>query len=326
MIGDGTELPGHDLFLSANVLHVFEVFGSKDPQHVLAGADGMLLGGLPTYRFDSQTADDEMWADGVFPWIDVLPARLAGGLYDGHTGALTQQYLNDESRREVVDRLFVEAEEIARRNREPWVVCRCVDSGDTLLRDVLRARDYLEVPGPDHLVLAPPPGGLDGYTRAFPSRYRNMVRRELRKLRDGGVAVSVEPLTPDLIRTVAPIIVNQEHKHGIEEDSDAVTGALSLLRRALKQSTYGVVARIDDRVVGFMELVVYRGNAWGRYIGFDYEAAVSLPVYFGVVFYGVMDFAAEHNLGMLDYSFTTEEAKRSRGCRARTTFRLLKAV
>jgi hypothetical protein len=75
-----------------------------------------------------------------------------------------------------------------------------------------------------------------------------------------------------------------------------------------------------------MELLVHRGNAWASHAGFDYEAQGTLPVYFGVVFYGVMDFAAEHDLRVLDYRFKTEYAKRSRGCEARATVRLLKAV
>jgi predicted N-acyltransferase len=167
---------------------------------------------------------------------------------------------------------------------------------------------------------------LEGYTHSFPSRYRNMVRRDLRKLREGGVAITVEPLTPDLIRTVAPLIVNLQNKYDIDEDCDSVTATLGLLCKAVKQSIYGVVARVGDRVVGFMELIVHRGNAWARHAGFDYEASGVLPVYFGVVFYGVMDFAAEHSLRVLDYSFMTEDAKLSRGCEARTTVRVLKAI
>src|ERR1039458_9170616 len=326
VIGDGIELPSHTLFLSAKVLHVIEVFGNKDPQHVLARANGALLGGLATYLVDEHLTDRLMRLDGVFPGMDVLPARLVGGPYESRTGALTLPSLGDEARIRVVSRLFAEAEDIARRNDERSVVCRCVDGGDTFLRDVLRDRAYREIPGPDHFVLVPPPGGLDGYIDSLPSRYRSKVRRELRKLRDGGVAITVEPLTPDLIRTVAPLVVNLLNKYDIDEDCDSVTASLGLLRKAVKQSTYGVVARVGDRVVGFNELILYRGNAWTRHIGFDYEAQGTLPVYFGVFFYGVMDFAAEHGLRVLDYSFKTEDAKRSRGCEARATVRLLKAV
>ena len=326
VIGDGIELPSHDLWLSAKVLHVSEVFGNKDPQHLLARANGTLLGGLATHRVDEHVTDRMMRLDGVFPGMDVLPARLVGGPYDGRTGALTQPSLGDEARIRVVSRLFAEAEDIARRNGERSVVCRCVDGGDVLLRDVLRDRGYREIPGPDHFVLVPPPGGLDGYIDSLPSRYRNLVRRELRKLRDGGIALTVEPLTADLITTVAPLIVNLRNKHDVDAGLATITARLGLLRRALKESMYGVLARSGDRVVGFMELIVYRGNAWGSQAGFDYEAQGTLPMYFGVLFYGVMDFAAEHGLRILDYTFGTEDAKRSRGCEGRKTVRLLKAV
>ncbi len=292
VIGDGKELPSHELWLSAKVLFLLEVFGSKAPEHVLARENGTLLGGLATYRVDDQVTDKAMRLDGVFPGMDVLPARLVGGPYEGRTGALTLPSLGEEARREIVSRLFAEAEEIARRNRERSVVCRCVDGGDMFLRDVLRDRGYREIPGPDHFVLAPPPGGLDGYIDSLPRRHPNKVRRELRKLAEGGIAITVEALTPDLIRTVAPLLVNLYNKYDNDEDGDSITARLGILRKADKQSTYGVVARVDDLVVGFMELIVYRGNAWGRTAGFDYEAQGTLPVYFGVAFYGLMDFAA----------------------------------
>src|ERR1039458_9404947 len=130
VIGDGIELLSHDLWLSAKVLHVLEVFSDKGPQHVLAWANGTLLGGLATYRLDDQVTDKEMRLDGVFPGMDVLPARLVGGLYDGRTGALTLPSLGEEARRQVVSRLFAEAEDIARRNDERSVVCRCVDRSE----------------------------------------------------------------------------------------------------------------------------------------------------------------------------------------------------
>jgi predicted N-acyltransferase len=326
VIGDGTELPSHNLWLSPKVLHVFEVFGDKAPHHVLAWANKTLVGGLATYRLDDKVTDRLMRLDGVFPGMDVLPARLVGGPYESRTGALTLPSLDDETRHEVLSRLFAEAEDIARLNREASVVCRCVDGGDVLLRDVLRDRGYRELPGPDHFVLVPPPGGLEGYIDSLPSRYRTKVRRELRKLSEGGVAITVEPLTPDLIRTVAPLIVNLQDKYDIDADCDSITASMRLLYKTLKESIYGVVARVDDRVIGFNELIVYRGNAWTHHVGFDYEAQGTLPVYFGVFFYGVMDFAAEHGLRVLDYTFGTEGAKRSRGCETRTTVRLLKAV
>ncbi len=89
VIGDGIELPSYNLWLSAKLLHVFEVFGNKAPQHVLARANGTLLGGLATHRLDDQVTDRLMRLDGVFPGIDVLPARLVGGPYESRTGALT---------------------------------------------------------------------------------------------------------------------------------------------------------------------------------------------------------------------------------------------
>ena len=125
-----------------------------------------------------------------------------------------------------LSRLFAEAEDIAQGNGERSVVCCCVDSGDTLLRDVLRDRGYSEIPGPDHFVLAPPPGGLDGYIDSLSSKYRNKVRRELRKLREAGVAITVEPLTLDLIETAAPLIMNLYNRYDVDSDCESIAASL----------------------------------------------------------------------------------------------------
>ncbi len=73
VIGAGIELPSHELWLSAKVLHLLEVFGNKTPLHVLARVNGTLLGGLATYRVDDQVTDELMRLGGVFPGMDVLP-------------------------------------------------------------------------------------------------------------------------------------------------------------------------------------------------------------------------------------------------------------
>ncbi len=70
----------------------------------------------------------------------------------------------------------------------------------------------------------------------------------------------------------APLVANLLDKYDLDADEALIKPQLGLLRKAVKQSTYGVVARVCDRVVGFMGLVVYRGNAWTRHAGFDYEA------------------------------------------------------
>jgi len=326
VVGEGAHLPPHDIYLSSRLLHLLDVFGDNDSQYVLAWAGATLVGGAATCRVDEHVTDRTVRLDGLFPGMGKAPARVVGGTYDGRTGALTEASLGDQGRVAVVSELFAQTEEIARRNGESYVVCRCVDSGDVSLRAALRARGYAEIPGPDHFVLVPAPGGLEGYIGSFPSRYRNMVRRDLRKLAEAGVVLSVEPLTRGLIAEVVPLVANLHDKYGVVEAPDFVAARMRVHCRAFRGSVHGVVARVDGRAVGFMELVVYRGNGWARHAGFDYQAQGPLPVYFGVLFYGVMGFAAKEGLGLLDYSFGTNDAKRSRGCEMRTTVRLFKVL
>jgi len=334
VIGSGRDLPAHHLYTSALWLRRYELFGHWDQRYLLASEEETLLGGLATHRVDSRNATAQIRIDNLFdggsPAEDggasIAPCRVAGGLIDGRTGALTRPGLSLRQRAAVVDRLFSEAEDVAAELGERSVVCRCIDAGDLLLRRVLRGRGYVEVPGPDHLILTPPPGGLDGYIASFPNRYRNMIRREIRKLRDAGVTVTVEVLTRDLVAAVLPLITQLNEKHDLGIQSDDARGSLEMLRRSFGKDAYAVVARAGGRPVGFVELVLYRGNAWASQAGFDYGFQGALPLYFGVLFYGVMDFASSARLSKIDYSFGTDVAKTSRGCTRRPTVRAVRAL
>jgi hypothetical protein len=226
----------------------------------------------------------------------------------------------------IVDRLFAEAEYLAAIEGEKSVACRCVDSGDLLLRNVLRSRGYIEIPGRQHLILIPPAGGLEGYLASFPNRYRNMIRREIRKLHDANVVTTVEPLTRELTGSVISLITNLNDRYGITPDVDEVRAELGMLRGLFKHNAYAVVARCGGQPIGYLELTVYRNNAWAGQAGFDREFQESLPLYFGVLFYGLMDFASSHHLASIDYSFSTERAKMSRGCISRPTLRLVRVL
>ena len=256
----------------------------------------------------------------------MAPCRVAGGLIDGRTGALTRPGLSLAERGVLIDRLFNEAEHIAAEQGERAVICRCIDAGDLLLRSVLRGRGYVERPGPQHLVLTRPPGGLEGYIASFSNRYRNMIRREIRKLRDAGIEMTVEVLTRDLIDSVLPLITQLHAKHGVGIAPEETRAELEMVRRNFKQDAYAVVARVGDRPVGFVELVVHSGNAWAHQAGFDYEFQGSLPLYFGVLFYGPMAFVDAAQLSRIDYSFGTEHAKVSRGCISRPTIRAVRVL
>jgi hypothetical protein len=317
-LGDG-ELPLHELYLSSTWLASYQAMGDWDPRYLLAFDTG-LVGGLATHRIDDAVEGD--------PWRcldflgNMLPSRVVGGLTEGRTGPLTA---SGADRTVVIDRLLGEAEHLAHENAERSVVCRTVDAADTELRAVMNDRGYVETPGPNHMVLSVPRRGLEGYLASFDGRYRNMIRRELKKLRDANIAITVEPLTPHVINEVASLLANLNRRYGLKDDDGAVI-SLKLVHRRYKDDCYAVVARHCGRPVGFVDLVIYRGNAWCRQAGFDYDFQGTLPLYFGVLFYAVMDFAAKRRLATIDYTFGTEAAKQARGCTVHPTLRIAKLL
>jgi hypothetical protein len=86
------------------------------------------------------------------------------------------------------------------------------------------------------------------------------------------------------------------------------------------------VARYGDKPVGYLDLIVYRNNAWAGRLGFDYEFQGTLPLYFGVLFYGLTDFASSTHLASIDYAVAAERAKTSRGCIPRRTHRVIRVL
>jgi len=334
VMGHGNHLPPHHLYTASPWLRRYETFGDWDQCYVAARRGGMVAGGLTTHRVDPATATAKLRVHDLFPELAIrhddplsmVPSRVVGGLMDGRTGILSRPGQSLVERRALIDRLLHEAECIAMDRGERAVICRCIDGADTLVRSVLRRRGYAEHPGPQHLVLTRPPGGLDGYIGSFSKRYREMIRREMRKLADAQVQITVEALTRELITSVLPLVSQLHAKHEVDVHGDEARNEFEVLRRIFKHDAMAVVARVGDRPVGFVELVLYRGNAWAHQAGFDYEFQGTLPVYFGVLFYGLMDFAEAAGIYRIDYSFGTEHAKVSRGCASRPTVRAIRMM
>ncbi|HTZ09003.1 MAG TPA: GNAT family N-acetyltransferase [Acidimicrobiales bacterium] len=332
VIGHDGRMPSHQLYNSVTWLRRYELSGAFDPVYLLAEAGGEVVGGLATHRVGGHETTSQIRVEDLVPTatppgaIPVTPCRVIGGLIDGRSGVLTRPGMALHRRAAVLDRLVADAEDVAAAGGECAVLCRTVDAGDLVLRRVLARRGYALVPGPAHLVLTVAPGGLEGYIASFPPRYRNMIRREQRKLRDAGIAITVEPLTRELIPAVLPLVAQLSDKHHLGVAAEAVRGELELTRRAWKERAHAVVARAGDRPVGFLEVVEYRGNAWAQQAGFDYEHNGSLPVYFGVLFYGLMDFAAAAGFTRIDYRYSTDAPKTSRGCAALATVRAVRLL
>ncbi len=334
VIGHSGHLPAHNLYTATPWLRRLELVGDWDQQYLVATQDGVLVGGLSTHRLAAGNEDPLISVERVFSDAGlapdliaaILPCRLAGGIIDARTGALARPGARLRERAGIIDELFAEAEHIAAEHGERSMLCRCVDAGDVLLRAILRRRGYAELPGPAHLVLTVPDGGLDGYIASFRHGYRNMVRREIRKLREADVTVTVEDITPELITSLLPLIGNLNSRYGLDANESIARAGLSILRKFFRDDARAVVARCGDRPVGFVELVMHRGNAWAHQAGFDYEFQGTLPLYFGTIFYGLMDFASANHITRIDYSFGTEKAKISRGCAPLPTVRAVLAL
>jgi predicted N-acyltransferase len=149
----------------------------------------------------------------------------------------------------------------------------------------------------------------------LPARARNVVRRERRRLADAGVTFSVEEMDPSLRRTVGRLEANLNHKYGGVFDDAAVRRLHDAVASCLgDRARYGI-SRLSDAACGSVLTMRWRDELHARTVGFDYELQGRLPVYFGLLFYGLIEYASETGVRRLHYSTGADRTKRSRGCR-----------
>lgn len=76
-----------------------------------------------------------------------------------------------------------------------------------------------------------------------------------------------------------------------------------------------LTAEQDDKIRGYVIAVRWRDALILRSAGFDYAFNGKLPIYYGLLFYHVVDYALANGIRQVYYSIESTEAKQSRGCR-----------
>lgn len=245
----------------------------------------------------------------------ILPTSLCGGRRQQDTRVLTRRGCAEARRGELVDELVAAAESDAAERDMASVSFLYVGETDRALRDTLTRRGYLEFPSARHATMHLAKPGFEAYLDTLSSSRRNSVRRERRKLADGGVRFAVEPFSPDMMAEFAPLQQQLGRKYGHSFTIDGIIGNGALLARHCGSAVRAVTARSADGVVrGFSLFVVWGGRLHVLQTGYDYSWQGKLPVYFAAVYYEPIEYAGRIGAATLDYAIESEETKLSRGC------------
>ncbi|MFT2017321.1 GNAT family N-acetyltransferase [Streptomyces sp. 796.1] len=250
----------------------------------------------------------------------LMPALFLGGRNPAHTrigtGGLEP---GSDAERAVLDRLLTGAERAAAARGLRSVGMLYVDEDAAPLRQALTEHGYVAFPHHEAAVLTVPAGGFDAYARGaadcpLTANMRNNVRRERKRLTAAGVRYRAGGLDPAALATADRLEGWLNRKYGTFDDA-----AVRRLRERIAAHAGDAAglefADLDGRTVGSLLYFRHRDELYVRTVGFDYAATDGLPVYFGLLFYHLIERAARCGVRTVHYSVGSAEAKRRRGCR-----------
>ncbi|MFI1483842.1 GNAT family N-acetyltransferase [Streptomyces sp. NPDC020747] len=246
----------------------------------------------------------------------LLPSLVCGGRHLGRTRPLAAP----EALPSDVEALVTEAEQLAEDRGAASVCFPHVDERDTGLVELLRHRGYRSHPSAHYAWLPIPPGGWDQFLAEMSKHRRRRVRLERRALDEAKVEVRIEPLTQDLVPRLGELDCNLLRKYGNPASPEHSAGLLSWIAEVMGDDVMVSVARKDNNVIGFGMVLRSRSRGreewFGHRAGFDYDAQGKLPLYYDVLYYRVLEAAAQEGVSVLHAGIGSVEAKLARGCLA----------
>ncbi|MFI1002587.1 GNAT family N-acetyltransferase [Streptomyces galbus] len=253
----------------------------------------------------------------------LLPSLVCGGRHLGRTRPLA----GPEALPSDVEALVTEAERLAVERGAASVCFPHVDVRDGALVDLLRARGYRSHLSAHYAWLPIPPGGWEQFLAEMSKHRRRRVRLERRALTEAKVEVRVEPLSQDLVPRLGELDSNLLRKYGNPASPEHSAGLLSWIAEVMGDDVMVSVARQEGRIIGFGMVLRSRARGreewFGHRAGFDYEAQGKLPLYYDVLYYRVLEAAAEQGVAVLHAGIGSVEAKLARGCLASEEYAFL---
>lgn len=338
-----------DLYLSSRWLGLIERVGGVRPSYLLATGDlggggpstgspggDRALAGLavhdlgpeappwPFYRLDlllphllrkAAGPGGEVRADLAEVAARTLPMALCGGRQPAHQRLLVRPGLDPRVADEAAGAVFDAAMDLAAGRDLRTVSFLYVDAGDRRLRGLLERGGFETFPSATAAVMPIPWDDFSGYLASFGGHRRRRIESERRRLAAAGITFHDRAVEDPLIPELAALEVEHEAKYGVLDTVEQASRGYRLVNDVLGGSLRALTAEAGGRVRAFVVVVRWRDELYLRQAGFDYGFQGRLPLYFGLVFYHVVQYAIAHGFRTVYYSIESERAKASRGCR-----------
>lgn len=246
----------------------------------------------------------------------LLPSLVCGGRHLGRTRTLAGAGALPSD----LEALVEHAEQLAEERGAASVCFPHVDVRDTDLVALLKSRGFRSHTSAHYAWLPIPAGGFDQFLAEMSKHRRRRVRLERRALAEAGVEVHLEPLTKALAPRLGELDSNLLKKYGNPASPEHSAGLLTWIAEVMGDDAMVSVARQNGSIIGFGMVLRSRARGeehwFGHRAGFDYDAQGKLPLYYDVLYYRVLDAAAQAGVSVLHAGIGSVDAKLARGCLA----------
>ncbi len=247
--------------------------------------------------------------------LSLMPNAYLGALRGGTTRLRVDPLLPPDTARRAISEVLGGVEAMARAQDLRSVAFFYVPAEETLLRQVLGQRGYLEFGPTLNVSILQVPPTFEDYLRKLSKSRRRNVSWERNKIARSGVQVGLEKLDRKLSEEMLPLEAELYRKYGHEQHPTEM--ARILHHEVIEQfgdAAQVITVRAEGALRAYAAYIQSNKTLYSRDAGFDYAWQKKLPLYYEVVFYAAIELAIRSGVQQIYYSYAAEETKVSRGC------------
>ncbi len=167
--------------------------------------------------------------------------------------------------------------------------------------------------------------GLSAYIESQGKRKREQIRREIRNLQNAGVVYEALSLDKTDLRQISELEAKLYRKHGVSVSQEQLMAILKSIAANVESASI-LTAYCKGELYGFVVFFISGAEVFVRQVGIDYEKKQELPVYFGLMFYKMIELAHSKGATRIHYGIGSDATKLSRGCSEIRQYSFIKNV
>ena len=248
----------------------------------------------------------------------VMPTLQVGAHASNDERLLILNNLSREERLEAISTLLVAAEKAAKDDGCKSINLPYVNPEDHDLTNLLFEHGYISFPSLWSCIMDVKWTNFDEYLDSFKSRRRGSIRRERRMVSESDFIIAEEPLTEELAKEFEVLKGNVDAKYHGEGARQPLTDTsyTLVLAQECSDKTFAITARQNGELIGCIIAFIAGDTIISAIWGGDYDALGSIPVYYEIVYYRILEYAMKHGLRRVEIGAAAYQAKLARGFQA----------